>query len=158
MQAASGLSPEQFTQDLGSSFPSVRDTLVHILSGEWGWLEYWKGPSHDLGFLPDLKMRMETLFNPEAFPNVASLRRKWKEVEDELAEFLTHLTDESLERKLPFRTGKIKLMHLIQHLANHSTYHRGQIAAMMRQLQAAPVATDFHVFLLERDRDAENGS
>lgn len=79
LQAAASPSPEQFTQDLGSSFPSVRDTLVHILSGEWGWLEYWKGPSHDSGFLPDLKMRMETLFNPEAFPNLASLRRKWKE-------------------------------------------------------------------------------
>jgi len=42
----------------------------------------------------------------------------------------------------------------MQHLANHSTYRRGQVALMMRQLGAEPVATDFHVFLLEGSREA----
>jgi uncharacterized damage-inducible protein DinB len=37
----------------------------------------------------------------------------------------------------------------MQHLANHSTYHRGQVGLMMRQLGAEPQATDFHVFLAE---------
>ena len=37
----------------------------------------------------------------------------------------------------------------MQHLANHSTYHRGQVALMMRQLNVEPLATDFHVFLVE---------
>ncbi len=43
---------------------------------------------------------------------------------------------------------------MMQHLANHSTYHRGQVALMMRQLDAAPLATDFHVFLVEGRREA----
>jgi uncharacterized damage-inducible protein DinB len=43
---------------------------------------------------------------------------------------------------------------VMQHLANHSTYHRGQVALMMRQLQAEPLATDFHVFLVEGRREA----
>lgn len=38
----------------------------------------------------------------------------------------------------------------MQHLPNHSTYHRGQVALMMRQLGAEPMATDFRVFLAER--------
>jgi len=46
------------------------------------------------------------------------------------------------------------LAHLMVHLANHSTYHRGQVALMMRQLNAAPLSTDFHVFLLERSAAA----
>jgi uncharacterized damage-inducible protein DinB len=154
LRAVSSLSSEHFTRKLGGSFPSVRDTLVHMLSGEWIWLAYWKEPFHKPGFLPDLEARRKIRFNPEAFPNVASLKLKWKEVEDEIAEFVNHLTDESLQKMLPFRTGTIKLTHLMQHVANHSTYHRGQIALMMRQLSAAPLATDFHVFLLERDRDA----
>jgi len=37
----------------------------------------------------------------------------------------------------------------MQHMANHSTYHRGQVGLMMRQLGAEPVATDFHEFLVE---------
>jgi uncharacterized damage-inducible protein DinB len=42
----------------------------------------------------------------------------------------------------------------MQHLANHSIYHRGQIALMMRQLHATPLATDFHEFLIEGQPEA----
>jgi uncharacterized damage-inducible protein DinB len=59
------------------------------------------------------------------------------------------LTSESLEAMFPFRTTQVRLAHLMQHLANHSTYHRGQVGLMMRQLGAEPQATDFHVFLAE---------
>jgi hypothetical protein len=65
-QTASALSAEQFTRNLRGSFPSVRDTLVHILSGEWGWLEFWKEPSPSPAFLMDLVKRLATLF-PSGF-------------------------------------------------------------------------------------------
>ena len=42
----------------------------------------------------------------------------------------------------------------MQHLANHSTYHRGQLALMLRLLDAEPLATDFHLFLLEQARES----
>jgi uncharacterized damage-inducible protein DinB len=45
----------------------------------------------------------------------------------------------------------------MQHLANHSSYHRGQVALMMRLLDAKPLATDFHLFLLEREREGKAG-
>jgi uncharacterized damage-inducible protein DinB len=43
LQAVSALTPGQFTRDLGGSFRSVRDTLVHIIGGEWGWLRVLEG-------------------------------------------------------------------------------------------------------------------
>jgi uncharacterized damage-inducible protein DinB len=49
---------------------------------------------------------------------------------------------------IPFRTTRVRLGHM-QHLANHSTYHRGQVALMMRQLDAEPLPTNLHDFLLE---------
>src|SRR2546425_205664 len=149
LQAAAALTDEQFTRDLGGSFRSVRDTLVHIIGGEWGWLTYWKEPSPSSAFVTDLWTRHEALFHPNAFPNVAAVQRKWAEIEKEQAEFVNGVTNESLQRMLPLRGMQISLAHLMQHLANHSTYHRGQIALMMRQLGAEPVATDFHVFLVE---------
>jgi uncharacterized damage-inducible protein DinB len=153
LQAVSALDAEQFTRDLGGSFRSVRDTLVHIIRGEWGWLAYWKEPSHSSDFLTDLRKRLDALFNPDAFPNVAAVQLKWAEVEEEQAEFVKRQTNESLAKTLPFRTTQIRLAHLMQHLANHSTYHRGQVALMMRQLDAEPLATDFHVFLVEGRRE-----
>jgi uncharacterized damage-inducible protein DinB len=153
LQAASALSAEQFTRDLGGSFRSVRDTLVHIISGEWGWLAFWKETSHSPTFLTDLRNRRNALFNPDAFPNVAAVRLKWAEVEKEQIEFVNRLTDDALDKMLPARTTEVRLAHLMQHLANHSTYHRGQVALMMRQLDAEPLATDFHLFLVEGRRE-----
>jgi uncharacterized damage-inducible protein DinB len=153
-QAVSTLSAEQFTRDLGGSYRSVRDALVHIIAGEWGWLAYWKEPPQSAAFLTDLKERRDTLFNPDAFPNVAALRQKWAEVEKEQAGFVNSLTNEALAKMLPFRATQVRLAHLMQHLANHSTYHRGQVSLMMRRLGAEPVATDFHVFLVEGRREA----
>ena len=155
LQAASSLTAEQFTRDLGGSFRSVRDTLVHIIGGEWGWLTYWKEPSPNSAFLADLWTQHDALFNPNAFPGVTAVQLKWAEVEREQAEFVSQLTNESLEKLLPVRTTQIGLAHLMQHLANHSTYHRGQVALMLRQLDAEPLATDFHVFLLQRARERQ---
>jgi len=154
LQAVAALSDEQFRRDLGGSFRSVRDTLVHIIAGEWGWLAYWKEPTPAPAFVADLRKRREALFHPEAFPNAATVQRKWAEVEKEQAEFVNDVTNESLQRMLPLRGTQISLAHLMQHLANHSTYHRGQIALMMRQLGAEPLATDYHLFLLEGRREA----
>jgi uncharacterized damage-inducible protein DinB len=149
LQAASALTAEQFTRDLGGSFRSVRDTLVHIVGGEWIWLAYWKETSHSSAFLTGLRKRRDALFNPDAFPTVAVVQLKWAEIEKEQVEFVNLVTNESLEKMLSFRKTQIRLAHLMQHLANHSTYHRGQITLMMRQLETEPLATDFHVFLVE---------
>jgi uncharacterized damage-inducible protein DinB len=149
LQAASVLTAEQFTRDLGGSFRSVRDTLVHIICGEWGWLTYWKEEAPGPAFLKDLWDRQDTLFHPDKFPNINAVKSKWAEVEKEQIDFVNGVTNESLEKMLPVRTTQISLANLMQHLANHSTYHRGQVAMMVRQLGAKPVATDFHLFLVE---------
>jgi uncharacterized damage-inducible protein DinB len=81
LKLVGALTPEQFTRDLGGSFPSVRKE--HI-------------------------------------------------------EFLNEVTDELLDRTLPVRSTSVSLAHLMQHLANHSTYHRGQIAAQRRRAQTLP--------------------
>lgn len=147
--AASVLTTEQFTRDLGGSFASVRDTLVHILSGEWIWLSYWTVPELSLTIENELRARRNATFQPSLFPDFAAVQSKWAEVEATQTAFVDSLTDDLLEKMLPFRSGQASLVHLMQHMANHSTYHRGQVSLMMRQLQAQPAATDFALFLAE---------
>ena len=36
------------------------------------------------------------------------------------------------------------------HIANHSTYHRGQVTTLLRQLGAKAVSTDYIFFVRER--------
>jgi len=154
LQTASTLSLEEFTRDLGGSFPSVRDTLVHIVGGEWGWLTIWKEPAVTSAFVTDLWTRLDAHFDPNTFPDVAAVQLKWAEIEREQIEFVDRVTNESLQRMLPIRQKQISLAHLMQHLANHSTYHRGQVSLMMRQLAKEPLATDFALFLLEGRRES----
>jgi len=150
LQAASALTPEQFTRDLGGSFPSVRGVLVHILAAEWIWLTYWSGPSHDSSVFIDLRKQRDAIFDPQRFPDLASAQSKWTEIEQLQIAFLDRITDDLLATMLPSRLIEETLAHQMHHLANHSTYHRGQVSLMMRQLHAEPVATDFLVFMAER--------
>jgi uncharacterized damage-inducible protein DinB len=154
LQAVSTLGVEQFTRDLGGSFPSVRDTLVHIIASEWAWLTIWNEPSPTSAFVANMWPRLGALFPPNAFPDVAAVQSRWAEIESEQIEFVNRVTNESLARMVPVNTTQISLAHLMQHLANHSTYHRGQVSLMMRQLHAKPVATDFAEFLMEGRREA----
>jgi len=149
LRAAVALSGEQFTRDLGGSFRSVRDTLVHIIGGEWIWLAYWKEQAPSFAFLADLRTRRDALFAQAGFRDLAAVQLRWGEVENEQIAFVNGVSDESLHRMLPFRSIEVPLAQLMQHMANHSTYHRGQVSLMMRQLGAEPTATDFHLFLVE---------
>ena len=149
IEAASALTPEQFTRDLGGSFRSVRDTIVHIVAAEWIWLSYWTEPAPGPATFAELRTRRDATFNPSLFPDFASVQSKWAEVEKEQLAFLSRLTDDLLQKLLPTRLGDVRLALQMQHMANHSTYHRGQVSLMMRQLHAQPVGTDFALFLAE---------
>jgi len=45
LEACSKLSEEQLLRPMGNSFPSLRDTLAHLLAAEWIWLERFRGRS-----------------------------------------------------------------------------------------------------------------
>ena len=109
LHAVSALSPEQFTRDLGGSFRSVRNTLLHIIGGEWGWLTYWKASSHSAAFLAELWDRHDALFRPDAFPSLAAVRLKWEEIEKEQTEFVSSVTEEALNKMLPIRSTQLSL-------------------------------------------------
>jgi uncharacterized damage-inducible protein DinB len=150
IEAASALTEEQFTRDLGGSFSSVRDTVVHILAAEWIWLSFWTVPELNVTVENELRARRGAIFQPSLFPDCAAVQSKWAEVEAMQTAFVDSLTDNLLSKQIPFRSRHVGLVHLMQHMANHSTYHRGQVSLMMRQLHAQPVSTDFALFLGEK--------
>ncbi len=143
LDSCAALSEEQFTRDLKSSFNSVRDTLVHIVSAEWIWLERWHG-------------RTPTAFpNPLDYPDLESVRRRFGEIDRNLIDYTASLTGDDLQRVVSFKrvTGEAfaqPLWQLLHQVANHGTYHRGQIATMLRQLGAKPASTDLLIFFRDR--------
>jgi uncharacterized damage-inducible protein DinB len=142
LEAASLLSDEQFIKPLGSSFPSVRDTLVHICGAEWVWLERCHGRSP--ATIPDVS-QVKTM---------PALREHWKPQAERLLIFIRGLTQNDLDRVMEYRTinfgvYKNSLWQSLQHLANHGTYHRGQVSTLLRQLGMKPILTDLIHFYRE---------
>jgi len=45
LAACASLGAGDFTRPMGNSFPSVRETLAHLVRAEWLWLERWEGRS-----------------------------------------------------------------------------------------------------------------
>ncbi|MFK7925569.1 MAG: DinB family protein [Bacteroidia bacterium] len=42
---------------------------------------------------------------------------------------------------------------IMAHIVNHGTYHRGQVAMLLRNADISPVATDYIVYLRELDKE-----
>jgi uncharacterized damage-inducible protein DinB len=137
----------QFARDLGSSFYSVRDTLVHIMGVEWLYMERWHGRSPN------------KFPSGGEFPTLDSLRPQWASVEGEWLSRCRALSPQDLDDRIEFRNTRgilyaQPLAQLVQHLVNHSTYHRGQIATLLRQLGRQSEATDLIAFYRERDTNS----
>lgn len=130
-EVVSQLTPEQFTQSVAGSYGSVRNTLVHTLSAEWGWLDRCGGTRRG----PALKAA--------DFPTVESVRHRWSEVEGYVREFLAALKDEDLDRVVEFAIGDgpkqaTRLGDLMHHAMNHGVHHRSQVALLLRLLGYTP--------------------
>ena len=129
-EAVATLTPEEFTQPVAGSYGSIRNTLVHTVSAEWGWLERCGGPTRG----PALKA--------EDFATFESLAATWTLVEGHVRGFLAGLSDDDLTRVVEFtplftmRSGELGA--LMQHAANHAVHHRGQVALLLRALGHPP--------------------
>ena len=146
-EAVSKLTPEQWTKDLGSSLKSARDTVVHVVSAQWIWISRWKGETP------------KGMWAATDHPTQASIREKWEPLAGQLASFVAEQTEESLAKPLHYKNLKgdpmvFPLGQLMLHTVNHSTYHRGQVTTLLRQLGAQPLSSDLVVYYAEKAKKA----
>jgi uncharacterized damage-inducible protein DinB len=143
LAAVEPLTAQQFTQPLGSSFESIRDTLVHIYWADTVWGARWQG-------------RVADPIEPAAFPDLPSLRRAWAAHEQEIRSLVERLGEHGIQQPISYRSlsGKPSTQmfwQLVQHVVNHGTYHRGQVTTLLRQLNATPpTSMDLITFYRER--------
>jgi uncharacterized damage-inducible protein DinB len=144
LRASATLDTDQYKRDLGSSHGGVRGTLAHAFWAEWVWLERFKGVS------PTAHM------DESEVGDVMALRERWRALEANRNAWSASLRERDLAAILRYRSvdGKrayvAPLGELVQHVVNHSSYHRGQVTTLLRQLGAKAVATDLVAYDRER--------
>ena len=127
---------EVLAQEVPSSFTTIKETIVHI----WHTQNYW------------LSMIKRT--EPEAFEFTGTLEDAFRglvEHSDEFADYVASMTDQQVtENNMvinPWFQCDFQNFEYIMQVMNHSTYHRGQIITMGRNLgfTDAPM-TDYNFY------------
>jgi uncharacterized damage-inducible protein DinB len=137
------VSPEDLRREAGISFGSLFGTMVHLLGSQRRWLARFSGhaPAHIPG--------------PDEFSDLLSWIHAWEETASEVEAFLAALTDEQLAAPLTWvdsegATLTRPLWQPVVHLVNHTSYHRGQIVSLLRQMGYPSPSTDLIRYFLER--------
>ena len=121
-----------------SSFPSVRRTVMHTWSAESIWLQR-------------LQLAEHPVWQEEVFAGTFDVAcREWQATSAALIEFVQkQYDDRALQHTLQYydrkkASHKMPVYHVLNHIFNHSTQHRGQLITMLRQLGVTGIPqTDF---------------
>ena len=133
-----------FSATTGGSFPSIRETCIHLRNAQHTWLNRLHGRSP--AAFPSEPPGSSALTIMHGLTDSSVQLATYAETLDinGLRETCTYLTFEGI----PYANSRCEIL---LHVLNHSTYHRGQIIHMMRQLGFPRVpSTDLIRFLRAR--------
>ena len=135
------LDEELINRELKSSFPSIEKTILHLWDSHVMWLSRIR--NEQLTTKPSLSFQGSTDELLTGFLQAVKNVNAYLETADE----------EFFERVITYKimTGEEyqqTVVNMINHLVNHSTYHRGQIVTMLRELGVTDlISTDIIVYL-----------
>ncbi|MFY8003268.1 MAG: DinB family protein, partial [Chitinophagaceae bacterium] len=137
------LTEKQWQKDLGSSFPSVYKTLLHMYQAEKLW--WMRIQLIEPAQLSEKDIKPSTTYLMESLVIQAESWVHWlqKQNEQTFTEYFSY-------KNLKQQTFVQPFWEVQMHIFNHATFHRGQIITMLRQLGVQNVpATDFVVWTRE---------
>ncbi len=129
------LPAETYTRELGGGWPSLRSTLVHLAGATAAWAERFEG--RDATRLP----------TEEELPALADAEGALRRAQGRLEALLPAFSKERLAGPFTWRNLKKEertapLWTVVRHVVNHSSYHRGQLASMIRRVGGTAASTD----------------
>ncbi len=142
LETLRALSEADYVKEQGGGWPSLRATFVHLAGATDAWAERFAGKD---------ATRLATV---EELPGLEDAARVLLAAEEKHRRTLPAFTPERLAGPFTWKNlkGEAKtapFWAVVRHVVNHQTYHRGQIAAMVRRLGHAPKSTDMVVWGIE---------
>lgn len=129
---------------------SILRTLNHVYLMDMVWKSHLLGVPHNL-----------TTRNPESTPPFRELRAAQREMDKWYVQYADSLTCDQADEIVDFSfiggdAGALRRGDILLHVAHHTTYHRGHVAAVLNQIGLDPPTTDLPVFLRERAAQSVN--
>jgi uncharacterized damage-inducible protein DinB len=141
---AAALGEDLCARDVGAQFshPRVTRMFGHLYGADSLWLSRWKGTS------PTTQPGAE-------LTTMAAVRAGWDSLEAEQKAFVDGLRNDDMGRALSYKNTEGKaftapLGALLQHVVNHATHHRSEIATMVTMLRGSPPDTGMNTWVLTR--------
>jgi uncharacterized damage-inducible protein DinB len=140
------LSHDQHHAQVKSSFDSLYKTVYHV----WGAEKLWWQRLH--------KEKNITAPSDHFSGSMKELTLAWKRQDEAFLNWVTLVAESVLKENLYYKNLKgnefdMPLYQILQHICNHSTYHRGQIITMMREVGAEDIpSTDFILWAILKTR------
>ena len=141
IETLSKLSSEELTRDRGASYPSLLDIFKHSLDGLSSWIERMSVLHGTF---------ISTYICPES-PSLSDLYHYNEEVGKEVHQFFSLLTEEDLNGtyfvpKLPPWWDEdfvAPVRETLYHLIEHELQHRGELNALLWQIDVEPPIHDW---------------
>jgi uncharacterized damage-inducible protein DinB len=135
LDAAAPLTADELHRDLGNSYGGIHGTLVHIFQADSIWFDRLHG------------VPTAALSAYEAPPDFAAFSQTWLALLDRWTEWAEQLNAADWDRMVLHRNTQgvpdtQPAWHIALHVANHASYHRGQVTTMLRQLGKPAIGTD----------------
>ncbi|MGG0343777.1 DinB family protein [Priestia megaterium] len=134
-----------YHQEVQSVFPSISSVLSHVYLSDLGWIEVFcgKSMSYALNLAEQQKEQTEA-------KNLEEIKIMFHKLAERYKVFLNQ--EQNLNKSIVIENPAGGIMEtnvreLLPHIANHGTYHRGNITAMLRQMGYASVPTDYGLYL-----------
>jgi len=134
VEAAGRLSHEELTRDFGTADKSVLGTLVHIFGADRVWLARLRG---------EPQPRNTT----DADYSLAVLENDWQAIHEGWRQWAAGLAEGDTSRLVSYsdlrgNPWRQPLWHLVLHVVNHGTHHRGQVSGFLRAMGHVPPKLD----------------
>ena len=145
------LPEDELTKPRQIVFGNLIRTLNHVYTIDLVFQAHLEGREH--GFktrTPDVRVSFSELRMAQATLNSWYIRYA-EDMSDRLGEEMVDFTF------IGGGDGRMSRGDILLHVVNHTTYHRGHIAAMMYQIPAQPPTTDLPVFLRNAALQTERG-
>lgn len=139
------LSEEELNRDLGAFFNSILGTLNHILVADLAWLHRVDGK----GTVPEA---LNSLLHAD-FNNLWEARQQ---MDQRILNVIENLPEDRFDETLSYRTmageeQRTHMQHVLTHIFNHQTHHRGQSHQCLTQLGKSAPSIDLIYYLRSLD-------